>query len=264
MLTAGIDIGSLTAKAVIMEEKRIISSSIIKAGPNPSKSAEEVMTECLVQKNISPSSIEKCCSTGYGRFNTPFSDFNMSEISCHGMGAFWGNSNIRTIIDIGGQDCKIISIDENGMVKDFVMNDKCAAGTGRSLEILSRTIGITYEELGDLAAKSRKSLLLTNKCSIFMELEVMELMQRGKKPSDIANALAKAVAGRIVALTGSVEISEGVCITGGVSKNRAVVRHLENQLKTEFQLPGIDPQLAGATGAAVFASQSMNANYERR
>lgn len=256
MRVVGIDIGSLTAKAVVLEGGEIIASSLIKAGPCPSASAEDVLKRCLDEGEILSSSIECCCATGYGRLTIPFADFNMSEISCHGMGAFWSNNNIRTIIDIGGQDCKVVVIDENGMVTDFIMNDKCAAGTGRTLEILSKTIGVPFELLGDRAAKSRRILPLTNKCSIFMEVEVMELMQRGKKTADIANALTSAIAKRVVSLAGSVEVADGICITGGVSKNKSVVRHIEKSLNTALLDLTIDPQLAGAVGAAVFALQA--------
>lgn len=258
MIAAGVDIGSLTAKAVIMENERIIASSLIKAGPQPAVSAEEAIKLCLKNSSISFSSIEYCCATGYGRINIPFADLNMSEISCHGMGAFWSNNNIRTIIDIGGQDCKVIKINKSGMVTDFIMNDKCAAGTGRSLEILSGIIGLSVESLSQNALKSGKQLSLTNKCSIFMELEIMEFIHRGKKTADIANAIADAVAKRIIALTGNLDIEKGICITGGVSKNIAVVNHIGRRLQTSFQILTIDPQLAGAVGAAVFAGRAYN------
>jgi len=263
MIGAGIDVGSLTAKAVLMENGLILASSIIKAGPSPSASAEDVLSLCLESAGILFSSIEYICVTGYGRLSIPFADLNMSEISCHGMGAYWSNNNIRTIIDIGGQDCKVVSINENGMVKDFIMNDKCAAGTGRSLEMLSGSLGISMESLGGIASKSGRKLSLTDKCSIFMEIEIMELMHRGKKIADIANALTDAVAKRIIALTGHIDLIDGICITGGVSKNSAVVRHLERRLQKSFQPLSIDPQLAGAVGAAVFAVQGSSENIKR-
>lgn len=256
MMTAGIDVGSLTAKAVVIKDGKIPASYIMKTGPSPSESAETVLKRCLEANGIEESSIDFCCGTGYGRFEIPFADLNMSEISCHGMGAFWSNNRIRTIIDIGGQDCKVVSINENGMVTDFIMNDKCAAGTGRSLEILSRTLGIPLEKLGDAAEKSRRPAGITNKCSIFMELEIMEMICRGKKTADIASGLADAVAKRIVSLAGSMVLKEGFCITGGVAKNRAVVQHIERRLNTSFMPLSIDPQLAGAVGAAVFAAQA--------
>lgn len=256
MMVAGVDVGSHTAKSVVMDDGKIVASYLMKTGPSPSGSAEKVMKLCLEKGEIKESSIAYCCGTGYGRLEIPFADLNMSEISCHGMGAFWSNNRIRTIIDIGGQDCKVVAVNEKGMVTDFIMNDKCAAGTGRSLEILSRTLGIPLEKLNETAEKSRKPVSITNKCSIFMELEILELMCRGKKIADIANGLADAVAKRVLSLTGSIVLNEGMCITGGVAKNSAVVRHLQKRLHTVFQPLTVDPQLAGAIGAAVFASQA--------
>ncbi len=258
MITAGIDVGSLTAKAVVMDNERIIATGLIKAGPSPARSAEEVFNCCIQSAGIPASSVACCCGTGYGRLTIPFADMNMSEISCHGMGAFWNNSAIRTIIDIGGQDCKVIAVNDRGLVTDFIMNDKCAAGTGRSLEILSRTLGVPLENLGDLASRSLWPAPLTNKCSVFMEIEVIELLCRGKKPAAIAHGLADAVARRALSLAGAIAMSGERCITGGVSKNRAVVRCLEKRLRSKFTPLSIDPQLAGAAGAAIFAARSKS------
>ncbi len=257
MRTAGIDVGSLTAKAVVMDDGRIVASSLMPAGPDPARSADSVIRRCLKDGGIPAAPVQCCCGTGYGRLTIPFADLNMSEISCHGMGAFWSNGEIRTIVDIGGQDCKVVAINDEGMVTDFVMNDKCAAGTGRSLEILARTLGVPLEELGELALKSRRPAALTNKCSVFMEIEVIELLCRKKRPAAIAHGIADAVARRVAALAGTVPVAKGVCVTGGVAKNRAVVRCIEKRLGSALCSLGIDPQLAGAAGAAVYAFRSI-------
>ena len=258
MRTAGIDVGSLTAKAVVMDDGRIIATSLIRTGPSPSQSAQDAFDRCLNDSAVPVGSVRYCCGTGYGRLTIPFADLNMSEISCHGLGAFWNDNTIRTIIDIGGQDCKIVAINDQGLVSDFVMNDKCAAGTGRSLEILARAIGTPLESLGELAARSRKPAPLTNKCSVFMEIEVMELLCRGKKPAAIAHGLADAVARRVASLANTVTLAPDICITGGVAKNRAVVRCLEKRLNTAFRRLTIDPQLTGAVGAALFAHRAVS------
>ena len=153
MITAGIDIGSLTAKGVILDGNSIRSSCIMRVRASALQSAEDVYERILSDAGISQNDISNCCSTGYGRYDIPFSGMNKSEISCHGLGAFWSDSSIRSIIDIGGQDCKVIAVDERGMVRDFVMNEKCAAGTGRSLELLAESIGLTLDELGPLSIK---------------------------------------------------------------------------------------------------------------
>jgi len=158
MIAAGCDVGSLTAKAYIMNEKGPLASEIIRVKSTNITSANEVMEKALASARLRWSDLDCCCSTGYGRYEIPFANMNRSEISCHGLGAFHVDSSIRTVIDIGGQDCKIILIDSNGNIRDFVMNDKCAAGTGRSLEILAKTIGVKLEELGTLAVKSKNQI----------------------------------------------------------------------------------------------------------
>jgi predicted CoA-substrate-specific enzyme activase len=254
MISAGIDIGSLTAKAVIMKDGHIISHSIIRSMPDPEKSALKVMDKTLSNISLVYGQISACCSTGYGREGISFAKRNLSEITCHAAGAFWMNDRIRTVIDIGGQDCKVISLDGKGKVLDFIMNDKCAAGTGRSLELLSRTLGVSLEELGLLSIKSKKPAEISNKCSIFMELEVLQHIYKKKTTGDIAAGIAEAVAKRVAALTCQIDMKNGICVTGGVSKNAGVIKYLENLLNMKFEKLSNDPQLAGAIGAALFAS----------
>ncbi len=253
MITAGCDVGSLTAKAVILKDSSIFSTKIIRVKATAAKSAEAVMSKAVSAAGLNMKNIDHCCTTGYGRFDIPFSTMNKTEISCHGLGAFWTDNAIRSIIDIGGQDSKAVSVGNNGMVKNFVMNEKCAAGTGRSLEILSKTIGVELEQLGPLSLKSKKQIELSNKCSIFMELDVIQQLYKKTKLPDLANAINTAVAKRIVQLTKSVDLNKEVCITGGVSKNIGVVTRLEELLGITFKPLPEDPQLMGAIGAAVFA-----------
>jgi predicted CoA-substrate-specific enzyme activase len=264
MIVAGCDVGSLTAKAVILNDGGIIASTIIRDRPTPVESATAVMGEALRDAGLKLEEIAVCCSTGYGRNSIPFAAMNMSEISCHGLGAFWADGSIRTVIDIGGQDCKVISVDAGGMVKDFIMNDKCAAGTGRSLEILSKTIGISLERLGPVSLRSWRPARITNKCSIFMELEVLQYMYKKKRTADIAFGINEAVAKRVAALANMVQLVENVAITGGVSKNVGVVRMLENLLEIRFKKLPVDPQIIGALGAAVFARNEANKVRELR
>src|SRR4030043_2404985 len=148
VIVAGCDVGSLTAKAVILEDDTILVSKIIRVRPTTEESGRTVMEEALAECGVTFEKINYCCATGYGRHSISFALMNMSEISCHGLGAYWTDKSVRTVIDIGGPGCRVVSIDAAGMVKDFIMNDKCAAGTGRSLEILSRTIGVSLERLG--------------------------------------------------------------------------------------------------------------------
>lgn len=257
MIVAGCDVGSLTAKAYIMNEKGGLAGEIIPVQSTPTDSARRVMEKALKSARLNFSDLDVCCSTGYGRYEIPFAQMNMSEISCHGLGAFHVDSGIRTVIDIGGQDCKVILIDANGNVRDFIMNDKCAAGTGRSLEILARTIGVKLEELGRLAVKSKKPININNKCSIFMELEVLGHLYARKKLKHIACGIADAVAKRVATLAKAIDVEDHVCITGGVSKNPGVVRQLAYHMNRTFKTLPVDPQIIGALGAACFAKKVL-------
>ena len=255
MYVAGCDIGSLTAKAVILKDEEILGGVIMPVKPSAAESALIVMQRLLMDESLQLDDISCICSTGYGRMEIPFTDTNMSEISCHGLGAFKAGENIRTIIDIGGQDCKAISIDASGRVIDFIMNDKCAAGTGRSLEMLAKTLGVPLEDLGRLSRRSRKPVSISSRCGIFMELEVLEALYRRKKTRDIARGIADAVAERAAALLGQIYCHEEVCITGGVSKNKAVVEAIEGRLGVSMVPLSIDHQLTGAYGAALYAHE---------
>ncbi len=253
MLFAGCDVGSLTAEAVILKGQDILSTSIQRVGASASDSAHQVMKTALEGAGLNMGDLSAVCATGYGRKNIPFVQYNMSEISCHGMGAFWCDSGIRTIIDIAGQDCKVILVDNQGMTTDFAMNDKCAAGTGRSLEILARAIDLDLEELGPISLKSRKPALIGNRCSIFMELEVLQHLYTGKKMRDIARGINQAVAKRVAFLAQSLDLEPDFALTGGVSKNQGVARSLESILGIRFSPLPLDAQLMGALGAAIYA-----------
>ncbi len=258
MITAGIDIGSLTAKAVILRDKKIAGYDVMRVRARVNESAEAVLHGALIAAGVSLAQVKYCCSTGYGRFEIPYSQMNMSEISCHGRGAHWVRPTVRTVIDIGGQDCKIVCLDADGQVKSFLMNNKCAAGTGRSLELLSRSIGLSLQRLGPLSLRSRRKLQISNKCSIFMEMEVLQHLYKRKRRADIAYAINSAVAQRVVQMAHTQPIEDEVCITGGVSKNIGVVHILEELLGVHFCTLPVDPQIMGALGAAVFARDELS------
>lgn len=260
---AGCDIGSLTAKAVILCGDEIVASEIIPVKPSAAESALLVMKEILINSHLSFDDIACICATGYGRMEIPFADMNKSEISCHGLGAFKGRDTVRTIIDIGGQDCKAIGIDDTGRVIDFIMNDKCAAGTGRSLEMLAKTLGVSLADLGKQAKRSRKPVSISSRCGIFMELEVLDAMYRRKKLRDIARGITDAVAERAAALAGNITLEHEVCITGGVSKNCTVVKSIAERLNCRFVRLPFDHQITGAFGAAIFAREESLKKIQR-
>jgi predicted CoA-substrate-specific enzyme activase len=258
MIVAGCDVGSLTAEAVIMTNGTILGSEIIRVRPRAEQSAEDVMNKLLARLELNYENIDYCVSTGYGRETIPFADDNVSEISCHGRGAHWLLPSIRTVIDIGGQDCKAIRVDKDGMLEDFVMNDKCAAGTGRSLELMAEVLGKDITELGPLSLESSNSVVITNQCSIFAEMEILHYMCEEKSIADIAAGINESMARRVKMLAGKVGVKEDVGMTGGVSKNVGVVKYLGEMLGKKFMEFPQDPQIIGALGAAIFAAEKAN------
>ncbi len=263
-LFAGIDVGSLTAEALVMDEDgKTRAAQIIGVRPRVEQSAGDVFGKTLASAGLEENQIDLCFSTGYGRDSISFAVKNISEISCHGRGAHFLSPNIRTVVDVGGQDCKVIKVDGEGFLEDFVMNDKCAAGTGRFLEMMARTLGVDVSELGPLALKSRKPLTLSSVCTIFSEVEVMQLLYSRKKAKHIAAGVHVAMARRIKTLVGRVGLEKEVCMTGGVSKNKGMMTLLERELGLRFQKLSMDAQLMGALGAALFARDAWRAKSAR-
>lgn len=259
-LFAGIDVGSLTAEAVILGENgEIRDSEIIRVRPRPEQSAREVFDKALASAGFQKDQVDLCFSTGYGRECIPFAAKNLSEISCHGRGAHYLAPEVRTVIDVGGQDCKVIKMDADGYLEDFAMNDKCAAGTGRFLEMMAKTLGVDISGLGPLSLTSKNPLVLSTQCTIFAELEVMQLIYSRKKSRDIAAGVHLSLVRRITALTGRVGLAKEACMTGGVSKNPGMVALLERELRVQFLHLPLDPQLVGALGAALFAREAWRA-----
>jgi len=257
---AGIDIGSLTAKALILEDKEILGFNVIRVKKTPVESAESVFEEILSKININRNEVQFVVSTGYGRDNIPFSDKSMTEITCHGLGAHFLISSVRTIIDIGGQDCKIISVDRTGKLVEFAMNEKCSAGTGRYLEIMANLLHISLDELGTLSLKSKTPVQLKSTCSIYAQAEVLQCINSGFKKTNIAAGINKAMAERVYSMSKKVKMRPDVVISGGVAKNAGVVGYLEEMIGIEFLKLPIDPQIIGALGAAVIAQE----RYKRK
>ena len=256
MYFGGIDVGSLTAQAVILKDNEIYSCGSIRVKPSPVDSAATVLEEALNDKELSREDLTFCVSTGYGREQVQkegLSGENMSEISCHGKGAHWASPRVRTVIDIGGQDAKVIKVDSEGELVNFVMNDKCAAGTGRFLDVMSKTLGISVEEIGELSSKAQQTIEMSSRCSIFCETEVHHYLQRGATMADLAAGINHAMADRVMALVRRVGLEKEVTMTGGVAKNVAVRKEMEKLMNARLVSYKIDTQIAGALGAALFA-----------
>ena len=256
MIVAGCDVGSLTGKAVIMEDGSIISTSLILCTPIPQKTAEIVMNEALKKANLKLEDIQYIVGTGYGRIKIPFANTNISEISCHGKGANWLLPTVRSVVDIGGQDCKVISINENADVLEFVMNDKCASGTGRFLELSAKALGLALEELGPESLESKNPCNITSQCSVFAESEIISLLAQNVSIPDIAAGIHKSIASRITTLMKRLGFRKDMTITGGVAKNPGIVKFLEEEFGEVKKMP-IDPQIVGALGAALLAKERL-------
>ncbi len=254
----GIDVGSLTAQAVLLEDGKLAASHSIRVLPNPVDSARAVWSTLLDEQGVAEGAVRRCVATGYGRDQIQGAGLaadNVSEISCHGLGAWSVIPGLRTLIDIGGQDAKVIRVGAAGEMVNFAMNDKCASGTGRFLEVMARSLQVELGQLGPLSMKAREPVALCSRCSIFCETEVLHCRQRGIAPADIAAGVTRAMAERVAALARRGGLQPEVSMSGGVAKNLAVRSELERLLGVRMVSCPVDPQVIGALGAAIFASR---------
>jgi len=259
MFFAGIDIGSRGSKAVIMEDNMVTSFSICETGPESVETAHHTIGEALKGTNLALEDISCIVATGYGRVLVPFAIANVSEISCHARGAHWYFPSVRTILDMGGQDCKAINCDEDGRVTNFIMNDKCAGGTGRFLEVIADVLQVPLEELGDLSLESTEDVPFSTVCAVFAKSEALALMRSGVPKRDILAGLHEAIAIRCLNLLRRIEISKDFTVTGGISKNAGMLAKIKNKVGLEPVLAP-DPQIIGALGAALFARDKARGN----
>ncbi|MEW6034586.1 MAG: acyl-CoA dehydratase activase [Chloroflexota bacterium] len=254
----GIDIGSLCTKTVLLNsEGNLLSFDIMRSGSDYRDASEVSLARALELAGVARDHVGYVVSTGYGRARAPFADGEVTEITCHARGASHLFPETRTVIDIGGQDSKVIHVDEQGHAVRFVMNDKCAAGTGRFLEVMAAALGVDITALGELALTSHSELQVSSMCTVFAESEVISMMAAGCSKADIAAAVHNAIARRITGLVGRLGQRERVLMSGGVAKNQGVVRALERKLNTTLLLPE-EPQAVGALGAALIALDRMS------
>lgn len=257
MLTLGIDIGSTASKAVIMRDgKDIIAESVVSVGTG-TRGPKEVFQNVLDQADVTVDKIDRILATGYGRMGFEQAAREVSEISCHAKGVHYLVPTAGTIIDIGGQDAKAIRVDSEGSLDDFIMNDKCAAGTGRFLEVMSRVLDIRVEDMGEVSSRSTKELSISSTCAVFAESEVISRMSNNETVEDIAAGIHRSVAKKTASLvTRMGPIRKDVVMSGGVAQNSGVVKALEALLKCSIIVPE-RCQLAGAIGAALIAYEDL-------
>ncbi|MBI1987866.1 MAG: 2-hydroxyglutaryl-CoA dehydratase [Nitrospinae bacterium] len=255
---AGIDVGSLCTKVVILDAGRnVLSSHILRSGGHYQGAAEAAFSGALESAGLRIKEISFLVSTGYGRARVTFSDTHVTEITCHARGAKHLFPHVHTVIDIGGQDSKVIYVNDEGRPKNFVMNDKCAAGTGRFLEVMAGALEVSLQEMAELSFHAQGESEVSNMCTVFAESEVISLLAQGTEKADIAAAIFRSIARRITGLVGKLGLKEPVVMTGGVAKNPGMVRALEEKLRTTLLIPP-EPQIMGAYGAALIAAEQSD------
>jgi predicted CoA-substrate-specific enzyme activase len=256
---AGVDSGSTTTNAVILDGKRtIVSSCTLPTGVQVAESARRALDAALVAARLERDQIRRTVTTGYGRACIAFRERDVTEITCHARGAHFLDPAVRTVIDVGGQDSKVIRLDERGGVHAFVMNDKCAAGTGRFLEMMAQSLGLSIDEMAVRGLASREEIAISSMCSVFAQSEVVSLVAAGKRLEDIIRGLNRSVAAKVTSLTGRSGLEREWMMTGGVARNRGVVAAIEERLGGKVILPE-EPELCGALGAALIAMEGREA-----
>jgi len=253
-LVAGIDIGSITTKAAVLTDGKILGTKVLFTGYNAEEAGRKVFRELLAEVGIEESAIRIVVATGYGRNSVSFAKKAITEITCHAAGACLLNSKIRTIIDVGGQDSKVIALAPGGAVRDFAMNDKCAAGTGRFLEVMARALEVNLDDFGAFAARAEAPSKISSTCTVFAESEIVSLISKGATRENIIAGIHEAVSARVMSLAMRLGVVAPVMMTGGVAKNDGVVNALARRIGAPIQVSEF-AQVIGAIGAAVKASE---------
>lgn len=254
MYFLGIDIGSSATKLIAVDaQAQVAGRSVVQLGTG-TRGVSKAVESFYATSGLRPEEIVMTVATGYGRLTFEGADVQFSEISCHAKGVNRVLPSVRTIIDIGGQDTKVIQIDEKGVIQQFAMNDKCAAGTGRFLDVMSKVLDVGLSNLGDSDAQHTEILPISNTCTVFAESEVISKLSAGHPIPNIVAGIHQAVARRVAGLTLRVGTAPDIALTGGVAQNSGIIRALEAELKCTLRIPE-DPQVTGALGAALLARE---------
>jgi bzd-type benzoyl-CoA reductase Q subunit len=259
-IAAGVDVGSVSTQAVLLADGELYTYANLRTGSSSSQSAEKAMQLALESTGLRLQDIHACVGTGYGRVNVPFAKCTITEIACHARGAhhIYGPT-VRTVLDMGGQDCKAIRCDEKGRVVDFLMNDKCAAGTGRGLEVFAELLHVPIQEMGALSLRvTREPPMVSSTCVVFAKSEALGLLRQGWSKEETLAAYHAAMANRLGALLRRLGVEKDFAITGGIAKNIGIVSRLRRELDVEPLTASIDPQIAGALGAALLADEMLD------
>jgi bzd-type benzoyl-CoA reductase Q subunit len=265
VITAGVDVGSVSSQAVIMTDGELYAYANMRTGYNSPQSARDVMNWALEGTSLTLEDIHHIVGTGYGRVKVPFAKKAITEIACHARGAnFMYGSSVRTVMDMGGQDLKVIRCDGRGKVENFLMNEKCAAGTGRGMEVIADLLKVPIKEIGELSLQVKEDPPpVSNVCVLFAKTEVMGLLYEGWAVNDILASYTLAMADRVCAQVKEMGVEPEFVITGGIAKNRGVVERLERCLNVKSLKTDIDYQIAGAVGAALFAKVLYERSHKK-
>lgn len=255
IVSAGVDVGSVSSQAVIMVDGELFAYSSIRTGSNSPESARNAMDNALKETGLTLENLHYTVGTGYGRVNVPFANRTLTEIACHGRGAnFMYGPTVRTILDMGGQDCKAIRCNEKGKVTSFLMNDKCAAGTGRGMEVFADLLSVPIQDMGKMSFDvEEEPEPVSSTCVVFAKSEAVGLLRKGWPKEKVLAAYSSAMAHRVVELLGRIGMEKEFAITGGIAKNEGVAKRIEKEVKMTAMEPRYDTQIAGALGGALFA-----------
>jgi len=255
IVTVGIDVGSVSSQAVVMTDGQLYAYSNMRTGSDSPESARNALNFGLEGTNMPESRIDYCIGTGYGRVNVPMADRSITEIACHARGAhFIYGPEVRTVLDVGGQDCKAIRCDEKGKVVNFLMNDKCAAGTGRGMEVFADLLSVPIIDVGERSFQVKEEPeSVSSTCVVYAKTEATGLLRKGWQVNEVLAAYCSAMAHRIITLIERIGIEKEFAITGGLAKNRGVIERLMKEIGLEPMHTDWDTQIAGAVGAALFS-----------
>ncbi len=266
IITGGVDVGSVSSQAVVLVDGDLFCYGNTRTGSNSPDSAVKAMNLAMADTGLSIKDLHYTVGTGYGRVNVPFGDRALTEIACHARGANWMyGPSVRTLLDMGGQDCKAIHCDERGKVTNFLMNDKCAAGTGRGLEVFADLLQVPITEIGDLSLQvETEPQPVSSTCVVFAKSEASALLREGWPKERVLAAYCAAMAHRVAGLLERIGVEPQFAITGGIAKNRGVVERLEKELKIKALKTDKDTQIAGAAGAALFAKALLEKQRQQK
>ena len=257
-VVAGVDVGSVSSKCVLMKNREMVASIVIPTDADPGRAGKLALEKALDTASIDTSRISRIVGTGYGRVSSEMFDATVTELSCHARGACWLNPETEGLIDIGGQDSKAIRLNPDGTILDFVMNDRCAAGTGRFLENMAKVLKIDMDTVGEIGCHAAAPCIINSTCVVFAESEVISLLAAGETKADITAGLIDSIAKRVGTMAKRVGLSRNIAFVGGGAKNIGLRRALEKFMGQTFIPISGDPQINGALGAALIASEKHN------